>query len=121
MITLTIKLSHLAPNQTIEEATIEETASTTESAVESVPASASHSSSSVYEFDKILAHEGPLSWKSQNYHGSAYNVKVLWSDKTITWEPLSRIAEDAPEIVSQYGQENNLLHKHGWKRLKKAL
>ena len=71
-------------------------------------------SSETYTFDRILTHEGPLSRDHKRYKGHAFNVKILWSTKQTTWEPLHIIFEDAPDDVLDYARQHNLLSNPDW-------
>ena len=73
----------------------------------------------VWRFQEIIAHEGPLRPDDPSYMGSTYNVKVLWSDGTTTYEPLSVIGADDPVTCAVYARKNGLLDKPGWKRFKR--
>ena len=52
---------------------------------------------------------GLLHTTDPSYKGSGYNVKVLWSDGTTTYEPLSVIANDDPVMCALYAQKHRLL------------
>jgi len=45
-------------------------------------------------------------------------VLVNWDDGSATWEPFSAIAKDDPVTVGAYANENDLLDRPGWKRLR---
>jgi hypothetical protein len=75
--------------------------------------------SQVYTFSRILDHEGPLTAKHPNYKGSKYNLLIQWDSGEETYEPLEIILADDPISVSQYGEENDLLDKPGWKRVQR--
>jgi hypothetical protein len=70
-------------------------------------------------FDRILAHEGPLTARHPSYKGSAYNLLIEWDVGEPTWEPLNVIAKCDPVSVTLYGVKNDMLDKKGWKYLKK--
>ena len=73
----------------------------------------------VFTFSDVLEHEGPLHSKSPNYKGSSYNVKVKWTDGSITWEPLALMVASDPVTLAAYAKEYELLELPGWKKLKK--
>jgi len=73
----------------------------------------------VFTFSKILAHAGPFKPGDPEYNGSAYNVKTLWTDTSITWEPLAVMISYDPVTLAVYAKENGLLDTPGWKKLKK--
>ena len=75
----------------------------------------------VWRFTEIVAHEGPLHTTDPSYKGSGYNVKVLWSDGTTTYEPLSVIANDDPVTCALYAQKHGLLEEPGWRRFKRIV
>jgi hypothetical protein len=70
-------------------------------------------------FDRILAHQGPLSVKDPQYKGSLYNLLIEWDGQEPTWELLSIIVADDKASCIIYGKTNGLLDKKGWKYLKK--
>ena len=47
----------------------------------------------VWKFNKIIAHQGPLSKQHKDYKVFLYNVTVEWENGEQTDEPLSIIAE----------------------------
>ena len=69
-------------------------------------------------FEEIVGHEGPLKLEDPSYKGSAYNVLMLWSDGTKTYDPLGEIGADLPVPCALYAKENGLLDTPGWKRFK---
>ena len=73
---------------------------------------------SAWKFQRITAHEGPLSKSHPNYKGSTYNIMVEWETREITSEPLSIIAMDDPVTCAIYANNNNILDIDGWKRFK---
>ena len=73
----------------------------------------------VWRFTEIVAHEGPLHSTDPSYKGSRYNVKVLWSDGSTTYEPLSIIGADDPVTCALYAKKHGLLDEDGWKRFKR--
>ena len=73
----------------------------------------------LWQFEEILSHQGPLSTEHPDYNGSTYNVQIKWSTGEVTTEPLSVIAADNPVTCALYAKEHNLLDKPGWKRFKK--
>jgi len=54
-----------------------------------------------------------------NHDKRKYSVKVRWSTKEETWEPLDTIAVDDPLNCAKYAKENDLLKLPGWKRFKR--
>jgi hypothetical protein len=73
----------------------------------------------VRTFDRILAHQGPLTVKDSRYKGSSYNLLIEWDGMEPAWEPLNIIAADDKVSCAIYGEANGLLDKKGWKYLKK--
>ena len=73
----------------------------------------------VYTFREILDHQGPLKPSDSKYMGSTYNVRVLWTDGSITWEPLAMMIKSDPVTLAEYAKEHDMLNKPGWKNLKK--
>ena len=68
---------------------------------------------SIFTFNKILDHQGPLKSGSLHWKGSSYNVKILWEDNSETWEPLSIIKVDDPITCAEYANKMSLLNTHG--------
>ena len=66
-------------------------------------------SDELWSVEKIMAHQGPLERSDRRYRGDTFNLKILWSTKETTWEPLSTFFEDQPEMVVEYAKNNNLL------------
>mmetsp|Transcript_12205 Transcript_12205/g.22196 ORF Transcript_12205/g.22196 Transcript_12205/m.22196 type:complete len:672 (+) Transcript_12205:358-2373(+) len=69
-------------------------------------------------FRRIISYEGPLREYHDSYKGSAYNVQLEWVDKPPSFKPLSAVSLDDPVTCALFGQENHLLDKSGWTRLK---
>jgi hypothetical protein len=72
----------------------------------------------VWNFRRIVGHEGPLNKDHPDYNGSTYNIKIEWENGEITSEPLNVIAFDDPVTCAIYARENSLLNLPGWKRFK---
>ena len=53
-------------------------------------------SQTIWKFNKIVSHQGPLSTGDVDYRGSSYNVMIAWENGEITSEPLSMSAADDP-------------------------
>lgn len=70
--------------------------------------------SQLYTFEKIMTHEGPLSRDHKRFKGSRFNLKILWSTKQTTWEPMENIFETAPDDVIDYARKHNLLGHPDW-------
>jgi Reverse transcriptase (RNA-dependent DNA polymerase) len=70
-------------------------------------------------FDRILAHQGPMTAKDPRYKGSSYNLLIEWDGAEPTWEPLNIIAADDKVSCALYGDANGLLDTKGWKYLKR--
>ena len=43
--------------------------------------------SECFSYSGIADHQGPLKAHGPKYHGSSYNVLVMWDDGMQTWEP----------------------------------
>jgi len=54
-----------------------------------------------------------------NHDKRKHSVKVRWSTKEETWEPLDIIAVDDPVACAKHAKENDLLELPGWKRFKR--
>jgi len=66
--------------------------------------------------NKILGHRGPLQPGDESYHGSRYNVKVLWSNpdkRDETEEPLSEMVKQIPSVMAEYAIKNRLTNENG--------
>ena len=73
----------------------------------------------IFTYQEVLEHAGPLTASDKNYKGSSYNVKILWTDGSMTWEPLTAIINTDPVTVAVYAKEHGLLETPGWKTLKR--
>ena len=68
---------------------------------------------------KISDHEGPLARGDPRFRDSVYNVKVHWSDGSITFEPLTVMRERYLCVCFAYAQVHlGLLEIDEWKDLK---
>ena len=67
-------------------------------------------SEDVYSFNDITNHR-------KNSNGK-WEVELLWSDGSSTWEPLSNVIVDDPISCARYAKEHDLLDVQGWKRLR---
>jgi hypothetical protein len=72
----------------------------------------------VWNFRRIVGHEGPLNKDHPDYNGLTYNIKIEWENGEITSEPLNVIAFDDPVTCAIYARKNSLLNLPGWKRFK---
>jgi hypothetical protein len=70
----------------------------------------------VWQFRRIVGHQGPLLRHDKDYNGSRFNVLVKWENWEITTEPLSVIAANNPVTCAVYAREHDLLDVEGWKR-----
>ena len=75
-------------------------------------------SSETYSFEKIVAHQGPLSTTDKKYRGEPFSLKILWSTKEHTWEPLSQFFADQPDEVIEYATKFNLLGNRHWSKVR---
>ena len=55
-----------------------------------------------------MNHIGPLGQINKNFKGSIYNLQILWSDGSKTWEKASDFIKDDPEGVKQYFKEQGI-------------
>jgi hypothetical protein len=69
----------------------------------------------VWQFRRIVGHQGPLLRRDKDYNGSRFNVLAEWENGEITTEPLSVIAADDPVTCAVYAREHDLLDVEGWK------
>ena len=74
----------------------------------------------VWKFKEIVKHEGPLKPSHPRYKGSKYNVRLLWEDQSLSWEPLTTkdqqgIFQQDPVTVAIYARKHGLLDTPGWK------
>jgi hypothetical protein len=72
----------------------------------------------VWNFEKIIGHEGPLRKGDPKHKGPGYNLHIQWCNGERTWEPIKIIGADSPVTVAIYGREHKLLDEPGWKRFK---
>jgi len=54
-----------------------------------------------------------------NHDKRKHSVKVRWSTKEETWEPLDIVAVDDPVACAEHAKENDLHELPGWKRSKR--
>ena len=73
----------------------------------------------VWNFRRIIAHEGPLRTTDPHYKGSRYNLVIEWETGERTSEPVKLIAKDDPGSVAEYAKERGLLDQPGFKHLRK--
>ena len=79
------------------------------------PTFAPATSQEKYAVKKIVSHQGPLlPSDKKRYKGEPFNVKILWDTGTHTWEPLSNMLTDIPDMVAAYATEHNLLNNPAW-------
>ena len=86
-----------------------------------IAAASGDRSDELFTFDKILAHEGPLSPTDPSWNGSRWNVQIAWDNGDVTWEPRDIIHKGDPISLAMYAKENNLLKTPGWKRYKRTV
>jgi hypothetical protein len=72
----------------------------------------------VWQFRRIMGHQGPLLWHDKDYNGSRFNILVEWENGEITTEPLSVIAGNDPVTCAVYAREHDLLDVKGWKHIR---
>ena len=75
-------------------------------------------SSETYSFEKIVTHQGPLSKTEKKYRGEPFSLKILWSTKEHTWEPLFQFFADQPDEVIKYAMKFNLLGNRHWSKIR---
>ena len=64
---------------------------------------------SSFIFKWLIDYQGLLTSNSKDWKDSQYNVKVLWEDNSMTWEPLLTMKVDDPITCADYGREKGLL------------
>ncbi len=78
----------------------------------------------MWQFERIIDHQGPLRRSDERYKGSTYNVLVEWTDGSTTWEPLHAKDENGKQCgvaatdsvtVAIYAREHGLLDTPGWR------
>jgi len=72
-----------------------------------------------WTFTQIIDHQGPLTSSSPNWKGSSYNVMLVWSDGSKTWEPINIVGKDDPVTLAHYAKTHDLLEVPGWKFLRR--
>ena len=70
-----------------------------------------------HTFKCINAYAGPLRRGHKRCLGSAFNLKVLWSNGVSTWESLDTFFQNAPQDVANCAQQHNLLGNPCWKHV----
>jgi hypothetical protein len=73
----------------------------------------------LWQFRRIISHQGPLTSSDRHWKGSSYNLEIEWENGEISYEPLTLIKDDDPITVSKYAMENNMLELPGWRSLKR--
>ena len=73
----------------------------------------------LWQFEKIIGHQGPLKPNDPHCKGSNYNVMMKWSNGEITYEPLNIIAADSPVVCARCAKDHGLLNLPGWKRFRR--
>ena len=68
-----------------------------------------------HALENLLTHEGPSSANHKRCKGCPFNLKVQWSAKETTWEPLSNLLQDVPRLVVEYARKHSLLDNPHWK------
>ena len=73
----------------------------------------------VYNFRKIITHQGPLKKGDADYLGSMWNLLIQWEDyDKPTVLPLKIMIRDDWSSAVEYAEANNLLDKPGWRQLR---
>ena len=72
----------------------------------------------LWNFKRILGHEGPFRSSDPEYKGSKHNVLFWWENGEITSEPLDVFGRDDPMTCAACAREHGLLDEEGWRRLK---
>jgi hypothetical protein len=67
----------------------------------------------VWQFQRIVSHQGPLLRHDKDYNGSRFHVLVEWENGEITTEPLLVIAANDPVTCAVYAREHDLLDIKG--------
>ena len=49
--------------------------------------------------------------------GLKCNVKVMWEDGSMTWEPLTSMMAADPVTSAAHAKEHDMLNVPGWKKL----
>ena len=75
--------------------------------------------STIWRFNCISAHQGPLTPSSPHYMGSRWNVLVEWETGEALYQPLHIIAADDPVTCAIYARKHGLLELEGWRRFKR--
>ena len=67
-----------------------------------------------YSLEALIGHQGPLSSSDKRCKGSPFNLKVRWSTKETTWEPLPNLFQDVPRMVVECARKHSLLDNPHW-------
>ena len=73
----------------------------------------------LWNYKKIIGHQGPLRPSDPKYKGSVYNLMVLWETGEIGYEPLKNLLPLNKANVAFYAGDHGLLNEPGFKQLKK--
>ena len=71
--------------------------------------------STLWKFQRIVAHQGPLTHRHHNYKNSLYNVCIEWENGETIYKPLAKAIIDYPITMAMYAKDNNLLNTPDWK------
>ena len=73
----------------------------------------------LWQFRRIISHQGPLTSSDRHWKGSSYNIEIEWENGEISYEPLALMKDDDPITIAKYAVENNMLETPGWRSLKR--
>ena len=69
----------------------------------------------LWQFRKILSHEGPLKRSEPAYNGIMYNIQVEWESGEITYVPLNIMIQDDKVTMTQYAVDIDFTDTEGWR------
>ena len=58
----------------------------------------------LWKFRHVIAHQGPLTHRYQDYIGSMYSVMVEWENGERSYEPLGKASKENPVDIDLYAK-----------------
>jgi hypothetical protein len=74
----------------------------------------------LWKFQRIIGHRGPLTPKGKGYKRSKYNLMIEWEDGLTSEEGLQAMIIDDKMSCYEYGKLHGLLNEEGWKKIKRC-
>ena len=70
-----------------------------------------------FAFREVLEHQGPTTPGDVRHKGSKCDVKAMWEDGSMTWEPLTAMIVADPVTLAACAKQHDVLNAPGWKKL----